>query len=69
MNNFNPSGFMRKVGILDLAPGIATMKGGGTLAIGLEFDRRVVTTKSGATGGRSCSESKGGLLVIVEGYR
>jgi hypothetical protein len=29
------------------------VKGGGALSIGLEFDRRAVTTKSGATGGRS----------------
>jgi hypothetical protein len=29
------------------------LKGSGALAIGLEFDRRAVMTKSGATGGRS----------------
>jgi hypothetical protein len=52
-NDFDPSRFMMEGRILGRAPGIATMKGSGMLAIGLEFDGEgIVTTKSGATRGR-----------------
>jgi hypothetical protein len=47
------AGVQNKLLILGRAPGIATMKGSGMLAIGLKFDGEgIVTTKRDATRGR-----------------